>query len=372
MKSRGYVLDGIDQLNFKEFELRPLEPGEALVEVKAAGICGSDIPRIFINGTYHFPTIPGHEFAGRVAAVYEGDCTAENVEPIDASQWIGKRVGVFPLIPCRDCAPCREMHYEMCEHYSYLGSRTDGGFAEYCIVPIWNLIELPENIDYEQAAMMEPAAVALHAVRRLGLEPKSCESTNSDLKVLVMGLGTIGGIIAQWLSLCNVQDVVATGHHVEQGDLMWLTASENYHFIKTAGYASAIDAAKAAGETLEENSFDMILDCVDTAESLQDALRLVKPAGQIVEVGNPKGDMHLQKDLYWKILRKQVHLTGTWNSSYRHDKQDDWNLVADYLANGKLHLTPLITHRLQFEELEKGLEIMRHRADFCNKVLIQR
>lgn len=362
MNAKGYVLEGIDQLNYKEFELRPLKPGEALVDVQAAGICGSDIPRIFITGTYHFPTIPGHEFAGRVVDVYEGE----------DSDWIGKRVGVFPLIPCKECEPCHGQKYEMCEHYSYLGSRTDGGFAEYCIVPIWNLIELPENVDYDQAAMMEPAAVALHALRRLGLDPLESNQTTSDLKVLVMGLGTIGGIIAQWLSLCKIKNVVATGHHLEQGDLMWLTADENYRFIKTAGYTSAIDAAKEVGETLEENSFDMILDCVNTPDSLQDALRLIKPAGKIVEVGNPKGDMHLQKDIYWKILRKQVVLTGTWNSSYCHQTTDDWNVVASYLSQGKLQLTPLITHRMQFEELGKGLEIMRNRADFCNKVMIQK
>ena len=80
---RAYVLDGFDQLHLKEVAIPAIQKGEVLVQVKAAGICGSDIPRIFKTGTYHFPTIPGHEFSGKVVK-------SEN------SLWQGKRVGVFP------------------------------------------------------------------------------------------------------------------------------------------------------------------------------------------------------------------------------------------------------------------------------------
>ncbi len=360
---KAYVLDQVNDLNYRDYELRELKDGEALVEVYAAGICGSDIPRIFVTGTYHFPTIPGHEFAGRVVQA-RGD-----------ESWIGKRVGVFPLIPCNNCVPCENENYEMCEHYSYLGSRTDGGFAEYVIVPTWNLIELPESISFDEAAMMEPAAVACHAVRRAGLDLED-KAANGNRKVLIMGLGTIGGIIAQWLSIAGVRDVTATGHHVEQGDLMWLTADEQYKFVKTAGFVSALDAAKdlANGGTclLEENSFDLVIDCVDTEASVMDALRLVKPAGKIVEVGNPKTDITIDKDIYWKLLRKQIQMTGSWNSSFTHSREDDWHTVLSALECGSLHLNPLITHRLPFDALPKGLEIMYHRAEFCNKVVIKK
>lgn len=80
--------------------------------------------------------------------------------------WIGKQVGVFPLIPCYDCGPCRARQYEMCRNYGYLGSRQDGGFAEYVTVPVKNLIELPAGVSIEAAAMFEPMAVAVHAIRR--------------------------------------------------------------------------------------------------------------------------------------------------------------------------------------------------------------
>lgn len=87
--------------------------------MRAVGICGSDISRIFQTGTYSFPTVPGHEFLGVVAEVGT---------QVDKS-WLGCPVGIFPLIPCMECAPCRQKAYELCRHYSYLGSRTDGGGA---------------------------------------------------------------------------------------------------------------------------------------------------------------------------------------------------------------------------------------------------
>ena len=101
---KAYVLEGINRLEYKDVETPKVRDGFALVEVKAAGICGSDIPRIFETGTYHFPTIPGHEFAGVVKEVYDEEY----------KELVGERVGVFPLIPCRECSPCKEGKYELC------------------------------------------------------------------------------------------------------------------------------------------------------------------------------------------------------------------------------------------------------------------
>ena len=113
---RAYELHGVNDLRREDIEKPEIPSGWVLVQVKASGICSSDIPRIFTNGTYHFPTIPGHEFSGVVAAYGEGV----------PEERVGKRVGIFPLIPCRTCPQCRQKKYEMCEHYDYLGSRRDG------------------------------------------------------------------------------------------------------------------------------------------------------------------------------------------------------------------------------------------------------
>ena len=101
----------------------------------------------------------------------------------------------------------------MCRNYDYLGSRRDGGFAEYVAVPVWNLIELPEEMPMEAAAMLEPASVARHAVKRLQITPEDT--------VALFGLGTIGIMITQWLHIMGVEKVYAIGHHPEHGGALY-------------------------------------------------------------------------------------------------------------------------------------------------------
>ena len=99
---KAYVLHGIGDLRYEDWPMPELCPGWALVKVQAAGICSSDIPRIFEKGTYHFPAIPGHEFCGRVEAVHDDSYIG----------WIGRREGEFPLIPCKKSPKCQRGEYE--------------------------------------------------------------------------------------------------------------------------------------------------------------------------------------------------------------------------------------------------------------------
>ena len=190
---KAYQLLEVNCLQYNDLPIPELQPGWCLIRVRAAGICSSDIPRIFSKGTYHFPTIPGHEFSGEVVKV-----------GIDSDRhWIGRRVGVFPLIPCRVCEPCQQHHYEMCEHYDYIGSRRDGAFTEYVAVPIWNLVELPENIEFRHAAMLEPLSVALHAAKRVEIQPGD--------SVGVVGTGMIGFAVAQWAKALGAGKIQVLG-----------------------------------------------------------------------------------------------------------------------------------------------------------------
>lgn len=351
---KAYVLQGIGQLDYMDVPVPKLKSGWALVQVKAAGICGSDIPRIFQTGTYHFPTIPGHEFAGKVVDVFDEK---------DKSR-IGKRVGIFPLIPCKECFVCREEKYEMCRNYDYLGSRRDGGFAEYAAVPVWNLIELPKEMPMEAAAMLEPASVALHAVRRLEI--------TSDVTVALYGLGTIGLIVAQWLRIFGVRKVFAVGHHAEHGEMMEKTSSKEYEYYNAGGFQNgeAEDPVSWIMEQTKGEGVSIAIDCAGTNETLTNCLNCVKPGGQILAVGNPKGDMNLDQASYWKILRNQIRLTGTWNSSFCHSAEDDWHMVIEKYTGGELFLTDFITHRFAFDELKKGLSVAKERLVYQNKIMI--
>ena len=151
-------LHKIGDIRCEEVET-PIPRGEELLlKVGACGVCGSDLPRVFEHGSSNgkYPLTIGHEFSGEVVAVGE---------KADASL-IGVRAAIYPLIPCGKCDPCVTGHYAMCENYDYLGSRRDGGFAEYCLVPsAWHLI-FSKKATMEELAMTEPACVAQHAVRR--------------------------------------------------------------------------------------------------------------------------------------------------------------------------------------------------------------
>ena len=148
---KALVLEKDKVLRYREVPLPEKRYKKSyLVKVIAAGICGSDLHRAFGSGAYHYPLVMGHEFSGEIAKAFKGAKFKE-----------GDRVAVFPLIPCRECIPCQTGDYAQCNSYDYLGSRSDGGFAQYVYVPEENLFLVPEHIDMLHAALTEPAAVAL-------------------------------------------------------------------------------------------------------------------------------------------------------------------------------------------------------------------
>lgn len=341
---KAYNLHGVGDLRFEDCELPQLHKGEVLIEVHAAGICASDIPRIYETGTYHFPTIPGHEFSGKVVKAIDED----------GQFWIGKRVGIFPLIPCMECECCKKKQYEMCQNYNYLGSRCDGGFAEYVAVPIWNLIELPDEVSYASAALLEPAAVAMHALGKA-----------SGKRIGVMGCGTIGCILLQMVNGDSLSKCVwATGHGEGVRSFIETLVQDNPRYNDAR--REVVDAQD------KENHVDTIFDFAGTSESLGQALQLINPGGEIIVVGNPSDDIQLPKDIYWKILRKQITVKGTWNSGFTHDMEDDWHRVLELCVNHKIDLEQLITHRLPFENLIDGLDIKKDRKEYVNKVMVVR
>lgn len=346
----GYNLYGINDFRFEEISEPELEAGTVLVSVKAAGICGSDIPRVYRTGTYSYPLIPGHEFSGVVEQVGES---------VDAG-WTGRRVGVFPLIPCRECPTCQKKQYEMCRNYSYLGSRTNGGFAEYVRVPEWNLLELPDDVTLEQAAMLEPMAVAVHAIRKA--------QVNRSDTVAVCGLGTIGLFVAMFLKDLGCQRILGIGNKESQKKLwMELGLCADDYCDSTKEDVAAWTMART-----NEHGVDIFFECVGKNETVLSALDCVIPAGKIQLVGNPAGDMEFSKADYWKLLRKQLTFLGTWNSSYTHEQADDWHYVLERLQSGSVHPELMITHRFPLEDLRKGFELMRDKTEDYVKVMWSR
>ena len=117
---------------------------------------------------------------------------------------------------------------------------------------------------------------------------------------------------------------------------------------------------------------DVFFECVGKNETIIQAINSTIPGGKIMLLGNPHSDMHLEQNVYWKVLRNQLTLKGTWNSSYIGEEDGDWHYVLNKVAEGKVNPEALITHKLAFDQLEKGLKIMRDKTEDYAKVMIVR
>lgn len=336
------VLHGVGELTLDSVPAPKLEPETVLVKIMACGICSSDIPRIFVNGTYHFPTIPGHEFSGKIVAVGDG---------VDESL-LGRKTCVFPLLPCKKCKACELEEYAQCSSYSYFGSRCDGGFAEYLKVPVWNLVPFDDSLPYEAAALCEPSAVSLHAVKLADIK--------KGQKTAVIGTGTIGFLIAAF-ARDKGADVVVCGR------------SENkIAYAKKLGFDTLNINSENLSEEIQaktgQDGFDIVIEAVGSNASIEKAISLTTALGCVVLVGNPSDDLKLPKNVYWSILRKQLTIKGSWNSSY-NSRVNDWAEALELLKNSDFDFTSFVTHKFTMPEYEKAFAVFKDKKEFMLKVM---
>jgi len=343
---KANILYGIGDMRYEDTPQPQLKDGEVLVKVRACGICGSDIPRVFVNGTYHFPTIIGHEFSGEVVKTFSDE----------DNTLVGSRVSVFPLIPCGECDSCKKGKYELCSNYNYLGSRCDGGFAEYVAVPRKNLCFIPNGVSFEEAAMLEPSAVAIHALKLSGLRIGDT--------IAIFGPGTIGMIMAQLARVAGASKILLIGRSQEKLDF-----AKSHLDIKYTCNSTDTDVKEYVMEQTGGRGVDVAIEGTGAGRTMDYCLDVVRTEGCILAMGNPHDDMLLTKTFYWKLLRKQLRIQGTWNSSFGL-KRNDWDDIFVLLERKQLNLKDLITHRMPLSDLKKGLEIMRTHSEYSNKVMI--
>lgn len=341
---KAAVLHAIGDLRTEEINKPSPGKGEILLQVKACGVCGSDIPRVFSKGTYRFPTVPGHEFAGLIVETGEGVDTA----------WIGRKAAIFPLIPCRQCGACEIGEYAQCENYDYMGSRRDGAFAEYLVTPAWNAVLAPDHLTFEELAMTEPAAVAVHALRQSGVDIGD--------QVLISGAGPIGIMLAMWAKAWGASCVLLAD--IDPDKLIFARKLGFEHTVNALEQDVAAYVKQRTGR-----GADVVVEGAGNSASLETCLKAARSFGKVVLMGNPAGEMELSQDGYWNILRKQLTLKGTWNSSYANLPKNEWKLVIDAMALGRIDLKPLTTHRVSLEELFDAMKMMRDRKTFYNKVM---
>ena len=203
-----------------------------------------------------------------------------------------------------------------------------------------NLVLLDEGISFAEASLMEPAAVARAAIRRMQV---SLGDT-----VVIFGAGPIGLLAAQWA----VQAGAGVVRVVDISD-------EKLAFARKFGFESY--------DPQRDGLCHCALEGTGASSALNQAIKALMPHGRLVLMGNPFGDMQIERGTYSEILRREITLCGTWNSSY-NDRINDWRAVADAMARGNMSLTPLITHTYPLARCNEALEMMRDKKEFFTKV----
>lgn len=332
---KAAILHDISNFEVADKVLRPLKNGEAAVKVMSCGICGSDLVRVYEKGMYSKNLVPGHEFSGIVYKTSEAN-----------KGLIDKRVTVYPIIPCRKCRYCKSEKYNLCENYDYLGSRSDGGFAEIAIVPHENLVPIPNNVSYDEASLIEPLAVAYRGVKKIS------NLANSD--VLVLGLGPIGllaGMLCKKMGAGTVMGVDRNQHKLQ--------------VAKQVGFSEVTSSY----QDVKDRKFHVMVDCSGSSDLINECIPLLWKESSIMLLGNHQKPLTFSPQTVSRIIRGEFRIFSSWNSNVS-ESSNDWQVCVNYLARGELDVKPLITHNFPLKSIVEAFRKVRNKEIESVKVII--
>ena len=331
---------------FAPEEIRLLEaprptpgPGELLIAVAVVGICGSDLHAY--HGKHPFitlPVTPGHEFAGTVVEV---GAEVTGFQP-------GDRVTVEPSLVCGECYNCTHGRYNICEQLAVIGCQTTGALADYLTVPASKALRLPDALTWDQAALAEPLAVAIHAVRLANFAPGA--------GVLVLGAGTIGLMMAQTAKALGAGWVLITDLMPERLALALCLGADG------AVNPAADDLQDALERLFGHERADVIFECVGVGTTARQAIHLARKGTRIILAGVFEDDVAIPLGL---VQDRELELVGTLMYA-----DDDFATALALLEAGAVQAEPLITHRFPLEEAARAFAIADSRGDAL-KVLVE-
>lgn len=346
---KASVLHGIGDVRYETVPVPETGEGEVLIAVKYVGICGSDLPRSMVSGLSGgaaYPLILGHEFSGQVVEV------GSDVKKIK----VGDRVAVAPLVPCGECVYCQNGEYGLCSDYKIIGTRVNGALAEYVKVPEKHVLVLPENLDFETAAGIEPSSIGYHGVAKA--EIKAGDT------VAVLGCGPIGQFAIQWAKLFGAANIIAVDVFPEKLEL-----------AKTLGATHVVNGkeenAIEAIQKITKNGADSVIETAGSRFTQEQSLRIAKKHGTVVFVGISHTELPLSAEAAESILRGELVIKGSWNSYTQPYPGQAWSATLDFMGKGELVFKPMISHVISLEEVGEYLSKMAKREISFNKVLVK-
>ncbi|MBN2334790.1 alcohol dehydrogenase catalytic domain-containing protein [Candidatus Bathyarchaeota archaeon] len=318
----------------RDLPIPDVAPGEVLIRVKAAAICGSDLGIYNYTPAYSamkLPVVMGHEFSGEIAAL------GNHVEGYS----VGDRVLSESVKACGECGFCKQGMSNLCDGSTLFGIHTDGGFAEYVAVPYTLLHRIPDGMTYEEAALVEPLSNAIHFVR--DITPFEA----GDL-VVVQGCGPIGLFSAQLFRLGGAR-VLMTGLALDEA---------RFGIARSLG----LDILNVEEESLEDrvmemtggDGADIAFVAVGAPEAARQATRIVKKRGNVTVVGIFGREVPL--DMTW-LVRRELVIRGAYDA-----RPANFPESIALIAGGDVDVGKVLTHRFRLEEAEEAFRVALDRT----------
>jgi 2-desacetyl-2-hydroxyethyl bacteriochlorophyllide A dehydrogenase len=333
------VMTAPGQIEIRDVDAPQPQAGEVLLRIRRIGVCGSDV---HVNHGKHpytsYPVVQGHEFAAEVAAIGEG------VTGIA----VGAKATATPQNTCGTCRQCRRGDYHICDALAVRGFQAPGCAQEYYVTPAEKVLLLPDDFTFEQGALVEPAAVAVHAMGRV-------EGGVDGRNVVVLGAGPIGNLVAQ-VARSEAAGVLITDlsdYRLEIARQCGLSATSN---------AGQEPLAAAVDRAFGPEGFDVAFECVGVEPTIAAAVECIQKGGTIVVVGvfgeRPRVDLGYVQD-------RELSIRGT--MMY---KRADYEGAIERIASGGISTEPLISKHFPLDEYLAAYDFIDRAGDKTMKVLI--
>lgn len=341
---KGLMLVGANRFEVREVPRPTIGADEVLVEVKACGICGSDVHGMDgSTGRRQPPVIMGHEASGVVAEV--GDAV---------TRWRpGDRVTFDSTVYCGQCDYCRRGEINLCDHRQVLGVsceefKREGALAEYVAVPERIVVGLPDEVSFEHAAMVEPVSIAVHAVNRVPVQLND--------SAVVVGAGVIGLLIIQALKARGCSHVIAVDIKQDR-----LEVARRLGADQTLSPAECDVAAELMKQT-EGRGVDVAMEVVGFPATVETATKAVRKGGSVGLVGNltPAVELPLQA-----VVTRELSLFGSCAS------RGEYATCLDLIAGGAIEVAPLLSGVSSLEEASQWFSRLQAGQENLIKVIVQ-
>ncbi|GAB3018445.1 zinc-binding alcohol dehydrogenase family protein [Niabella terrae] len=334
------VLEQPGQIRFTEQEdLSVSAPDEVLIAIQKIGICGSDIHAYKGKHPFTpFPVIQGHEYSGRVVAV---GSAVTRVKP-------GDRVTGRPQQVCGKCGPCRSGRYNVCSHLKVEGFQAPGAARDLFILPEERTYPVPDNLSYDEIALIEPAAVAAHAT--------SLIDRIEEKQVVITGAGPIGNLIAQFAKMRGAKRVIVSDFNPFRLQLLReMGISDTIHLDEE-------DFDAGIQRILGDSGFEVGIEAVGAEPALHNLVGQLQKGGELLIVG-----------VYEALPRINMGFVGEHELTIKGSmmyKDEDYRRAIEMAVTGKIKLKELITHRFDFKNYNEAYAFIEQHPNQILKVLI--